>query len=217
MYKSLDPSALGRFYFADRYADVAHRAWFSINGLSRQWRQEYYAGLLSMGTFSCDSFRLIEYHDERENTLVDCGIVGILPLNPQIAAAHLDGLISQYRFQESHLRIHQSPKLPSYHYIQSVFLHPDHVRSISAKRKMRAAILELLKLQCCGYRRRPFVVYAEPQTDAGRILAAGEGLRPMGRQSADDVEIYGFDSTLHSDPRVTAKFHEVWGPPRRAA
>lgn len=215
MYTLIDPKK-ERFVFADRYADVAHSAWFSLNGLPREWRQAYYADLLSNARYSVDAFRLIEHYDDQNETLDDCGIVAILPLEPQIAMAHLDGRLSQYALTGSHLHAHRSKNV-SYHYIQSLYLGPNHVRSRHAKQVMRCAILDLLKRQSCGFRDRPFVIYTEPHTDRGRNLALGEGLRPTGQRSADRIEIYAFDSRQHSDVKITAKFHEVWVRPKNVA
>lgn len=217
MYNILGPQQLGRYNFTDRYVALADCAWRPVNGKPLEWRARFYESFMA-SEHSKDAFRLIEYQDEKHNTEEDVGMVAILPLRQAIAAAHLEGVLSQYALHGGNLSIHHSPHAQSFHYVQSVYLHHDHLKSVIALQSMRTAIYDLLKRQFCGYRDRLFFVYCEALLPPGKRLAIRQGLRDLRAKSKEGAEIFGYDSAVHHDPMVTERTRRLWVPsaPRAA-
>lgn len=217
MYNVLQPQQLGRYDFTDRYVSLADFAWRAVNGKSREWRVRFYESLMA-SEHSKDSFRLIEYLDEKQNTEEDVGMVAILPLRQAAAVAHLKGALSQYALHREDLSIHHSSHSQSYHYVQSVYLRHDHLNSDVALRSVRSAINDLLKRQFLGYRDRPFFVYCEALLAPGRRLATRLGLQDLATKSKEGIDLLGYDSAVHHDPVVTERIRELWRPsaPRAA-
>jgi hypothetical protein len=177
-----------------RIAEIADCAWRGYSSHDLKWRKEYYESIFGDFTTSKKYLALIEYEDERLNTIEDCAFLIIYPMSRQVFNLHLTGAVSQYDFTIDIFDRITRKNQYSIHYIQSVYRDPRHSSSHALRVKIRDAFERLLKGQYCGFNNRDFIIYAETGIQVGQKLALSQGLKQTGRNSKEGHPIFCFDS-----------------------
>ena len=150
------------------------------------------------------SFRIIEYIDDRRNIREDCAFVVILPMNPNMAAMHLEGSISQYAFTPGVLQERVRPNEKSFHYFQSYYRDSSHSESTVLKGLMHECIVDLLRRQGCCREGGSFKLYAETDISKGKSIAEKHGLEKTKGRSAEGRTFFVLDSENGDHKHVAA-------------
>jgi hypothetical protein len=196
--------------FSCRLATIADRAWRGYSKHDLNWRLEYYRVLGSKRTVADSAFRIVEYLDDRTGDRLDCAFIAILPMNAEASAHHWQAALSQYNFAPHHLGLSRAYQAKSFHCLQSLFIEPDHRHSFALRKVLRESIISALKKQYCGYRQRPFKLYAETSIKAGQELALSQGLYETGSRSAEGHKFFRFDSEIDPASPLQTTIYSLW-------
>ena len=194
MYSIIRPKKNEPELFGLRLAKLADRAWHGYSEHDFEWRKVYYSTLLQ-SNHALNSYRLITFQDLDAVEEYDISFAAILPLENRFAKLHLNGDLSQYSFSNEHLKISTRDRgAKTYHYVQSVWMDKHHLKSRDAKLTLKAAMLEMLEKQKCGWESRSYVLYAETSLSPGENLSVSQGLVSTELFSAEKKRFYLHDS-----------------------
>lgn len=208
-YIDVDLPALGFDRAVARVVTTADRAWRGYNRRGLNWREQYYAGLLRNLHVVKHSARVIDYLNERTNTIETCAFIFVLKLREDAARRHLGGRLSEYEFASTDVAHPNLRESRTFHYIQSVFVEVGHRQSPALFGHLISGFFQLLKAQRCGVKDHPYTIYAETDVESGQRLALRYGFTLTSQRSIDNCELYELPSE-NSDLTLNREIRSLW-------